>query len=413
MLNNYKECTEWLFSQFPSYQQLGATAYKPGLENTQAILSYLGNPEDCLQFIHVAGTNGKGSTCAFITSFLQQSGYRVGLFTSPHLVDFRERIRVNGKPIGETEVINFCNQARETALDLSFFEITLAMALVHFKREQCDYVVLETGMGGRLDATNVVTPLLAVITNIGYDHQAFLGNSLAEIAGEKAGIIKPQVPVLCGEEREELLEIFRNRARMLYAPMTISHSYIDDPINAMPAYQRKNAAIAIEALRILGINTEGIDVIATWNTLFEQTGFIGRLFHSGLYQKLWYDASHNADGFVTTMNALHRMGEKNLLVIFGASNDKSLSHLTEVKHEVSNWFFCEFTNPRSYRGDQLRKVTEDLGIQNARCFTDVNQAIQNALEMRTESQGILITGSFFLLSDCEEIQAFITDQLTQ
>ena len=147
--------------------------------------------------------------------------------------------------------------------------------------------------------------------------------------------------------------------------------------------------------------------------MFEQTGFTGRLFPSGRYQKLWYDASHNADGFVTTMNALQRMGEKNLIVIFGASNDKSLTHLTDVKHEVCNWIFCEFTNPRSYRGDQLRKVTKDLGIQNARCFTDVNQAIQNALEMRTESQGILITGSFFLLSDCDEIQVIIGNQLTQ
>lgn len=413
MLNSYEECTEWLFSQFPSYQNQGASAYKPGLENTQALLSQLGNPEESLKFIHVAGTNGKGSTCAFIASFLQQSGYRVGLFTSPHLVDFRERIRVNGLPISEADVIRFCNQAKETKLDLSFFEITLAMALVHFYREGCDYVVLETGMGGRLDATNVVTPLLAVITNIGYDHQAFLGNTLAEIAGEKAGIIKPNVPVLCGEEREELLEIFHKKAITLGSNITCSHKQIDDPSNALPAYQRKNAALAIEALRILKINTDRINAITTWNTLFEQTGFTGRLFPSNQYQRLWYDASHNADGFVTTMNALQRMGEKNLIVIFGASNDKSLTHLTDVKHEVSTWFFCEFSNPRSYRGDDLKKVTEDLRNHTAQYFTNVNQAIQKALEIRDESQGILITGSFFLLSDCEEIQTIIKGQLTQ
>ncbi|MFM7594927.1 MAG: bifunctional folylpolyglutamate synthase/dihydrofolate synthase, partial [Flavobacteriales bacterium] len=275
MLNKYSECTAWLFSQFPSYQHQGARAYKPGLKNTQAILTQVGNPEKELRFIHVAGTNGKGSTCAFITSFLQQSGYRVGLFTSPHLVDFRERIRVNGRPISEAEVIRFCNQAKETKLDLSFFEITLAMALVHFYREGCDYVVLETGMGGRLDATNIVTPLLAVITNIGYDHQAFLGNTLAEIAGEKAGIIKPNVPVVCGEEREELLAIFRNKAKTLESPFTVSTASIADPTNALPAYQRKNAALAIAALQLLGTNTQKIDPITTWKTLFDQTGFIG------------------------------------------------------------------------------------------------------------------------------------------
>lgn len=413
MLNKYSECTEWLFSQFPSYQHLGASAYKPGLESTQAILKHVGNPEKDLRFIHVAGTNGKGSTCAFIASFLQQAGYRVGSFTSPHLVDFRERIRINGQAIHETEVIQFCNQVRETALDLSFFEITLAMALVYFKRESCDYVVLETGMGGRLDATNVVTPLLAVITNIGLDHQAFLGNSLAEIAGEKAGIIKPLVPVLCGEEREELLELFRNKAKILEAPMTCSTACIDDPNNALPAYQRKNAAIAMEAMHILGINTEGIDAVATWNTLFEQTGFLGRLFPSGRYEKLWYDASHNADGFITTMKALKGMGHPLPIVIFGASNDKTLHHLSAFIHDVDQWIFCEFTNPRSYRGEPLKKAVDSLGLTKIQFTTDVNEAIQRALKIRSESQGILVTGSFFLLSDCEEIQEVITGQLTQ
>ncbi len=413
MLNKYSESTDWLFSQFPSYQQQGARAYKPGLENTIAILKHVGNPEKGLKFIHVAGTNGKGSTCAFIASYLQQSGYRVGLFTSPHLVDFRERIRVNGKPIGEVEVIGFCNQVKETTLDLSFFEITLAMALVHFSRESCDYVVLETGMGGRLDATNVVTPLLSVITNIGFDHQTFLGNSLVEIAGEKAGIIKPKVPVLCGEERNEILDIFRNKAKLLGSPFTFITSYLDDPAKTLPFYQRKNASIGMEALRILGINTEKIDPIATWNTLFEQTGFLGRLFPSTRYEKLWYDASHNADGFHTTMQALKGLGQPLPIVIFGASNDKTLHHLSAFIHDIDQWIFCEFTNSRSYRREQLKNLADSIGLTKIQFETNVNQAIQTALEIRKDSQGILISGSFFLLSDCEEIQAIITDQLTQ
>ena len=413
MLNKYSECTEWLFSQFPSYQHQGSSAYKPGLENTQAILEHVGNPEKDLRFIHVAGTNGKGSTCAFIASFLQQAGYRVGTFTSPHLVDFRERIRVDGQPIRETEVIAFCNQVRVTALDLSFFEITLAMALVHFKREHCDYVVLETGMGGRLDATNVVTPLLAVITNIGMDHQAFLGNSLPEIAGEKAGIIKASVPVLCGEEREVLAEIFRQKAHSLNAPIVFSNERIDDPTQVIPAYQRKNAALALNALSILGIDTRAINVQETWLNLFKHTGFIGRLFPSIRYQNLWYDASHNVDGIKTTMESLMGMGISNPIVIFGASNDKSLAHLSEIDDVIEAWYFCEFTNPRSYGRDQLTQVIEELKLKKTERFYEVNKAINAALENRKENQAILVTGSFFLLSDCEEIQANIKNQLTQ
>lgn len=413
MLNKYTDCTEWLFNQFPSYQNLGASAYKPGLENTSAILTKVGNPETTLKFIHIAGTNGKGSTCAFLSSFLQQTGFRVGLFTSPHLVDFRERIRVNGKAIKEAEVIEFCKKVQAYEADLSFFEITLAMALVHFNNQQCDYVILETGMGGRLDATNVVNPLLAVITNIGIDHQAFLGNTLAEIASEKAGIIKASVPVLCGEEREILAEIFRQKAHSLNAPIVFSNERIDDPTQVIPAYQRKNAALALNALSILGIDTRAINVQETWLNLFKHTGFIGRLFPSIRYQNLWYDASHNADGIKTTMESLMGMGISNPIVIFGASNDKSLAHLSEIDDIIDAWYFCEFTNPRSYGRDQLTQVIEELKLKKTQRFYEVNKAINAALENRKENQAILVTGSFFLLSDCEEIQANIKNQLTQ
>jgi dihydrofolate synthase/folylpolyglutamate synthase len=413
MLNKYTDCTEWLFSQFPSYQNLGASAYKPGLENTRAILAKVGNPETKLKFIHVAGTNGKGSTCAFLSSFLQQTGSRVGLFTSPHLVDFRERIRVNGKAIKEAEVIEFCQQVQAYEADLSFFEITLAMALVHFNNEQCDYVILETGMGGRLDATNVVTPLLAVITNIGLDHQAFLGNTLAEIASEKAGIIKASVPVLCGEEREALSEIFQQKARSLNSPIVFTNERIDDPTEVLPAYQRKNAGLAMEALRILEIDTQSIKIQETWLNLFKETGFIGRLFQSERYPNLWYDASHNADGLNTTIESLMGMGISNPIVIFGASNDKSLAHLSEFNDVIDAWYFCEFTNPRSYRGNHLMQVIDELKLKKTERFYQVNKAIHAALAHRKEHQAILVTGSFFLLSDCEEIQANIGNQLNQ
>lgn len=408
MLNKYSEAVDWIFSQFPSYQQVGGSAYKPGLENIQALLQHLGNPEKELQFIHVAGTNGKGSTCAFTASFLQQKGFRVGLFSSPHLVDFRERIRINGQCISKDTVVTFCQQIVKTPIDSSFFEITLAMALLYFKQERCDYVVLETGMGGRLDATNVVRPLVSVITQIGYDHQAFLGETLPEIANEKAGIIKEGVPVLCGEEREALKKVFQAKAQLYHAPIHFINSSIDDPNEQMPLYQRKNAALALKALSLLGFNPQEFNAIDTWQHLFKTTGLLGRLTPSQKFANLWYDASHNADGLQTTLKALGNMGVKELTVVFGASNDKPLEHLSEYK--IERWVFCEFTNARSYRGSTLVEAVEKLPLSEVHYAAEVNEGIEKALQMRKGTEGILVTGSFFLLSDCAEIQEILRNQ---
>lgn len=412
MLNSYSNCIAWLFNRFPSYQNQGAPAYKPGLENTKALLAQVGNPQNDLAFIHIAGTNGKGSTCAFMASILQQKGYRVGLFTSPHLVDFRERIRVNGRPILQKDVIHFCNQTIEASLDLSFFEITLAMALVHFKNEHCDFVVLETGMGGRLDATNVVTPLLSVITNISYDHKTFLGETLEEIAIEKAGIIKSKIPVICGEKRKELIELFRQKAKEMDAPLVIHNDQIEDQSKKIPQYQRENASIAIKALKILGIDSTHIDIIQTWNNLFKDTGFIGRLFASRLNENLWFDVSHNEEGLQTTLNSFKLISGVKPIIIFGACNDKSLAHLPLLCHEIDRWYFCEFSNQRSYREDQWKEFKEHINDSRVNYFKNVNEAITSALKIRTEEQGILVTGSFFLLSDCAEIQSIVQDQMT-
>jgi len=402
MLNNYSEAIAWLFQQFPSYQNIGGSAYKPGLGNTQHLLQALENPETKLRFIHVAGTNGKGSTCAFTASFLQQKGYRVGLFTSPHLVDFRERIRVNGQTIPEEKVLDFCNKVVQFDVDLSFFEITLGMALVHFEQDRCDYVVLETGMGGRLDATNVITPLVSVITNIGLDHQAFLGTSLPEIAGEKAGIIKQGIPVICGEDRPELQEVFRSKATSLNAPIQFQHGDVKANCDELPLYQRNNAALALEVLSALAISTEKLDLVDTWNHLFVATGFLGRLTPSTKFPKLYYDASHNAAGLEATLKTLNSMGKGNIMVVFGASNDKALEHL--AKSAVKQWVFCEFSNARSYRGQPLQETVEKLSLTEVYYAADVNQGIEKALQLRQEDSTILVTGSFFLLSDCHEIR---------
>ena len=413
MRNRYNQATAWLFQQFPSYQHLGAPAYKPGLDNTRKLLASLGNPETTLRFIHVAGTNGKGSTCAFIASFLQQAGFRVGLFTSPHLIDFRERIRVNGKPISEESVVEFTHKIQSQENDLSFFEITLGMALVHFQQESCDYVVLETGMGGRLDATNIVTPILSVITHIGLDHQAFLGETLAQIAEEKAGIIKPGIPVLCGEARPNLQEIFQRKAARQGAPWHFHDEYTPDPAQKLPKYQRKNAALAREALHLIGIDIPHIDTIKTWENLFDTTGFLGRLFPSSSYEEVWYDVSHNADGLSTTLDSFEQMGKTPLIVVFGASNDKSLAHLSMYQSLVAAWYFCSFNNARSYTLPALTEEAKKLSLHEFHGFESVDFALDAALKHRRQGQAILVTGSFFLLSDCAEIQEKMKGQLYQ
>jgi len=210
-LNSYKETLDWLFEQFPSYQLVGASAYKPDLKNVSQLIEILGHPEKQLKFIHVAGTNGKGSTSSMLASILTESNEKVGLFTSPHIVDFRERIRVNGKMISEQQVIDFCNLMLQTDLSFepSFFEITFAMALSHFQKENCSICVIETGLGGRLDSTNIIVPIVSVITNIAIEHTQFLGNTIESIAREKAGIIKPNVPVIIGETNNESKPVFR------------------------------------------------------------------------------------------------------------------------------------------------------------------------------------------------------------
>ena len=300
-LNSYQDALTWLYERFPSYQNLGAQAYKPGLENTISLLKTLGNPERSLNIIHVAGTNGKGSTCAFTSALLQKKGLCVGLFTSPHIHDFRERIRINGIAISEERVLAFCRQLKEFPIDASFFEITLALALVYFKEKKCDWVILETGMGGRLDATNVVQPKLCIITSIGLDHQAFLGNTLQAIAMEKAGIIKPKTPVVCGEKDPELMALFRRQSEHQEAPFHAINAPMTENQDGIPLYQHYNFALAQKGLSLLGYDTSMEEIQGLWPHLLSLTGFFGRLTPSLTHPRLWYDVSHNPAGFKATM----------------------------------------------------------------------------------------------------------------
>ena len=412
-LNSYQAALTWLFERFPSYQNLGAQAYKPGLENAITLLKTLGNPERSLNIIHVAGTNGKGSTCAFTATLLQRKGLRVGLFTSPHLFDFRERIRVNGKAISQARVIAFCEKLKHEAIDASFFEISLAMALKYFEELNCDWVVLETGMGGRLDATNVVHPKLCIITSIGLDHQAFLGNTVQAIAMEKAGIIKTKIPVVCGEKDPELMALFRRQSEHQEAPFYAISAPITENQDGIPLYQHYNFALAQKGLSLLGYDTSMEEIQSLWPHLFSLTGFFGRLTPSLTHPRLWYDVSHNPAGFKATMESLKLLGSKKLILIFGASNDKEVSHLIEYMHEPIRWYFAEFSNPRSIRQDAFLSLWPDTIKKRWQCFDSVGHALADALHTRDQDTGILVTGSFFLLSDVREIQQTIENHLNQ
>lgn len=413
ILNNYPEAITWLFNRFPSYQHLGAEAYKPGLETTKNLLQRVGNPQTSLNIIHVAGTNGKGSTCALTATLLQRKGLRVGLFTSPHLFDFRERIRINGKAISQARVMAFCEKLKHEAIDASFFEISLAMALEYFKELNCDWVVLETGMGGRLDATNVVLPKLSIITHIGLDHQTFLGDSLSAIANEKAGIIKPNVPLVCGERQVELIEIFRTRSAQNDSPFYLTTDSLPLVHPSIPSYQKRNLALAVKGLSVLGYETNSTEWRLAWEQLFISTGFLGRLTPSSEHPRLWFDVSHNEAGFSATMHALKEQFKGSLIVIYGSSSDKSVTHLADYMDERTLWYFTEFSNPRSYRKEAFLSLWADHQKNRWKCFDQVQQAITEAVTTRDENTGILVTGSFFQLSDVTEIQSIIMNHLNQ
>lgn len=402
----YSKAVTWLFEQFPSYQLLGSVAYKPTLENTQKILAYIDDPHLHLKFVHVAGSNGKGSTCSMIASALTEAGHKVGLFTSPHIEDYTERIRVNGVPIPEESVIQFVEQLQNQNLDFapSFFEMTFALALQHFEASNCDICVIETGLGGRLDATNVITPLLSLITNISLEHTAILGDTLEKIAFEKAGIIKSDVPLITAEENPVISDIFRTRANELSSRFAqIDHTLIiptDFPL--LGSYQHANYRLAFAALNELndlGIQSTSNDLHEGLKNLHQNSGLKARL-------QIWktdpltiLDVSHNPAGIVATLETIRELNRGELHVIYGTSSDKDISAIIQEFPLDSHLYLTEFTNPRSAKLRQLKEVVSHSGYRSVQFFDRAPQALLTAQNTAKQTDTILIIGSFFLVSD--------------
>lgn len=427
-MTEYKKTIEYLYASQPAFHQVGAAAYKPGLDNTYALMAHLGNPHTQLRAIHIAGTNGKGSTSHLIAAALQAEGYKVGLFTSPHLVDFRERIRINGNMIPQETVVNWVadNRAFLDEVKPSFFETTMALAFWYFAQQQVDYAVIEVGLGGRLDSTNILTPLLSVITNIGIDHTEFLGNTLAQIATEKAGIMKPHVPCVIGETHEETVPIFMERARaceILGEGLETTNCRIwladqcgymrkrrlkEAPICQLQGeYQDKNtqtAFVALQALRnVCHIEVSSRAIAEGFANVCDLTGLRGRweiLSHQPL---TICDTGHNSHGIRYVAEQLKGERQKakgTLRIVLGMVNDKDIDDVLALLPEEATYYY--FTQPKTQRAmaaQELLARWEQMGRSHAVAIADVQQAVATAQQQATAEDIIFIGGSNYLVGE--------------
>lgn len=413
----YQETLDFMFSQLPMYHRIGAAAYKADIQPTIDMMNALGNPERKFKSIHVAGTNGKGSVSHMLASILQEAGYKVGLYTSPHLVDFRERIRINGEMIPQSVVVDFVEHHREMfdRLKLSFFEMTVGMAFDYFAREKVDIAVVEVGMGGRLDSTNVIMPMLSVITNIGLDHTQFLGDTLEKIAGEKAGIIKDGVPVVIGETQDETKPVFDAVATKHFAPITYADQhYLVDDISRYTEeltgeYQKKNIATVLEAVEVLrkttNFNLTPVSVQRGLARVVTNTHLQGRWQTIGREPLTICETAHNAPGIDSMLGKLATMDFRALHVIYGCVNDKDyrkiLTHLhTEFARlgKPFDWYFSQPSVPRGLPVADLVAAAHELGIEGS-ALKNVKEAIEAARKAAGPDDLVLVTGSIFLVAD--------------
>ena len=403
---NYQETVNWMFNQLPLYQLQGAIAYKEDLTNTILLSKYLGNPENNLKFIHVAGTNGKGSTSHLLASVLQEAGYKVGLYTSPHLIDFRERIKINGIEISEDFVCEFIAKHKNffETNDLSFFEMTVGLAFDYFKNEKIDIAIIEVGMGGRLDSTNIITPLLSVITNIGKDHTQFLGTTFKSIATEKAGIIKQHIPVIIGEYTSETKPVFLAKANETKSEIYFASDLISDdfPSDLIGAYQISNKKTALQALRVL--NSQKVfevseEIIKTgFLNVVKNTGLQGRWQQLNSVPKVICDTAHNKHGLEIVLNQLQKEAFDTLHFVFGVVNDKDLDEILPLFPKKAIYYFCKPNIPRGLDAALLSQKALGFGL-HGKVFNSVSEAYQNALRSATESDFIYIGGSTFVVGE--------------
>jgi dihydrofolate synthase/folylpolyglutamate synthase len=398
----YQETLDWMFSQLPMYQREGKIAFKKDLTNILAFSKKLDFPEKTFKTIHVGGTNGKGSTSHMIASILQEAGYKVGLYTSPHLKNFTERIRINGKEVAQRFIVDFIRR-NKTFLEeqgLSFFEMTVGMAFQYFADEKVDVAIIEVGLGGRLDSTNSIIPEVAVITNIGLDHTQFLGETLPEIAFEKAGIIKENIPVVIGERQKEVAAVFNNRAIALHSEISFASDFIGDyKTDLLGDYQKHNAKTAVFAIKKLsGFAVSNQAILEGLKNVVRNTNLLGRWQVLQESPKVICDTAHNREGLQLVMKQLQKEHYNRLHIVLGVVSDKKLDAILPLFPKKAIYYFCQPTIPRAMNVEELKTKAIDFGLIG-RSFGSVNQAYNSAKEKAGSSDLIFIGGSTFVVAE--------------
>jgi len=403
---NYQETINWMFSQLPMYQTQGASAYKKDLTNTLLLSKHLNHPERDLKCIHVAGTNGKGSTSHLLASVLQESGYKVGLYTSPHLKDYRERIKINGKEISEEFVCKFIN-FNKTFFEynqLSFFEMTVGLAFEYFKKEKTDINIIEVGMGGRLDSTNIIHPLISVITNIGFDHTQFLGNTLAQIAFEKAGIIKKDIPIVIGEYVKETKAVFLNKAKETNSEIFFASDLVEltYPSELLGDYQIHNKKTVHQTIKVLQSQNQfkvtEENIINGFQKVIKNTGLQGRWQQLYENPKVICDTAHNSHGLKIVLNQIQNEKFEQLHIILGFVNDKDLNEILPLFPKNAKYYFCKPNIPRGLDAKILQKKADTFQLFG-KAYNSFSKAYENAMKNSHKDDFIYIGGSTFVVAE--------------
>ncbi|MBN2614752.1 MAG: bifunctional folylpolyglutamate synthase/dihydrofolate synthase [Bacteroidales bacterium] len=427
---NYHDTVQWLFGQLPMFQRVGSAAYKADLSTTVTLLKELNNPQDHFTAVHIAGTNGKGSVSHMIAAVLQEAGYKTGLYTSPHLKDFRERIRINGAMIPEERVVSFVAKYRTAfqKISPSFFEMTVAMAYEYFQEEKVDFAVLETGMGGRLDSTNICNPALSVVTNIGLDHQQFLGNTLELIAAEKAGIFKENIPVVIGRKQLETNPVFEETARKVKTTITYAEDYVDvkkihtskpmellvdvwvddllfleelkSPVKGN--YQLENMATAVQAIVKLKesgkIEINADQIKEGIERTIQYTGLKGRWQVLNTNPLTIADTGHNVDGIKAVVSQIRQMDFRQLHFVLGMVSDKDHDTVLQLLPKGAKYYFCKPDIPRGLEAEKLKEKAEPFEL-NGMTYSSVTHALASAVNSAHSEDLVFVGGSTFVVAE--------------
>jgi len=428
----YADTLKYLYEKLPMFSRIGIDAYKKDLNNTKKLCEFLNNPQTKFKSIHIAGTNGKGSVSHMLAAILQTAGYKTGLYTSPHLKDFRERIKVNGEMCSEKFIIDFTEKIGPLIEDIepAFFEITVAMAFEYFARHKVDIAVIETGLGGRLDSTNIIIPDLSIITNIGYDHMDILGDTLEKIAYEKAGIIKQRVPVIVGETRNETKPVFKSTANEKKAPLVFAQEnyYVQDftyehhllktevvdkrknehhvySLDLPGLYQTKNIVSVLEAVHQLQLTSWKIkqrDITSALKKVKHLTGLHGRWEKIKDNPTVILDVAHNADGIKQLTEQLEFVNYNELHLIIGFVKDKDVANILPLLPKTAHYYFTKAQTPRALNENDLKKLAEQKKL-SGKSYADVNTALKEALTHAAKNDLVVVCGSVFLVGEINHL----------